>query len=152
MPRFTNRRSFGGFRRRKQFGGFSGGFGSRNRRRSFGNDRPTSYARRFLRRRRPGYLMDNFEGRRIRRRRGGYSMDNYERRRLRRRIFRRRPIRKPGVKSIRSTTGGLLTKDQIISKTRLHITNLHPKVSNEELKVRKNNKCFLEYFYYKRAS
>lgn len=129
MPRFGSRRGFGGFRGRG-FGGSSkrGSFYSRRGRRSFPSGRRGSFSSRFLRRRR------------------GYSLDAFERRKLRRKLLRKKLLRKAKGKSLRATSGGLLTKEQIISKTRLHITNLHPKVSNEELKVRNKKQIMFRIF------
>lgn len=140
MNRYNQRRtSYGGYRRRGGFGLQSrrtnnssgrGGRGSRfgrrlggsfGQRRSFqGERRMGLYGRRRLRRRFRRNTFGRFGG-------------NIRNRPLRTSL--RRPIRKPR-RSSGNGLNGMITKDQVISKTRLHITNIHPKVTNEELRVR----------------
>ncbi len=79
----------------------------------------------------------SFRGRiNTRERRRNFNRNRDERRtRLRRRFRRYRTYNKFAEPKKDDAISGIITKDQILSKTRLHITNLHPSINNEELKV-----------------
>ncbi len=71
----------------------------------------------------------------LRRRR--FNRNNTDVRRPRNRRFRRRyrTYNSFGEKEDKEISQ-IITRDQMLSKTRLHIRNLHPTITNEELKVK----------------